>query len=105
MRMDYENMLLELKRLAPGFYTERDGGDWYIVVPTHDDRIAEDFADRDDARRFLLWVAGGPRPEGWTITNVRPRAADLDCLQGYRATVWMRALREFFPEFVKELEH
>ncbi len=94
--------LLDLmKQLAPGFYTERDGGRWYIVTPDHDDRIGEEFRDRDDARRLMVWVAGGPMPEGWTITGTAGRNhCDLNMPGQYSpATLWTRAIREHFPKF------
>lgn len=54
-----DDLAARVKQAAPGFYTERDGGDWYIVTPGHGDRIGEDFRNRDDARRFHrgLWLA------------------------------------------------
>jgi hypothetical protein len=47
-------LLERVQTLAPGFYTERDGGDWYIVTPDHCERIGEDFVSRDEARQALL---------------------------------------------------
>lgn len=97
------DLIAAIKEKAPGFYTERDGGDWYCVTPDHSDRVGEDFASRDDARRFILWLAGEDMPEDWTITERRELACDLDCGQGYPATIWARSARRWFPARVKDL--
>lgn len=86
-----------VETIAPGFYTERDGGDWYCVTPTHDERVGEDFNSRDDARRLILWLAGDSLPEGWKIIKRPGIACDLDCGQGYAATIWTRPACRLFP--------
>ena len=89
-----------MKRMAPGYYTERDGGRWYIVTPDHGDRVGEEFKDRDDARRFVCWLAGDPLPEGWTLRACGDGriAYDLTIPGQYSpATVWARTCRNLFP--------
>lgn len=93
-----------IKELAPGFYTERDGGNWYIVTPDHSERIGEDFHNRDDARRFLLWCAGEPMPVGWSISGAKRIAADIECDQGFPATAWLRPISRHFPARADELK-
>lgn len=68
-------------------------------MPDHSDRLGEGFARRSDAHRFLLWLAGDPLPEHWKIhVHGDGRLAyDVDCGQGYAATLWIRAVRKFFP--------
>lgn len=90
-------LLARIRETAPGFYTERDGGDWYIVTPEHDDRIGEDFAKRDDARKCLAWLAGDPMPRGWKLSGHTELSAFLDCGQGYAATIWTRAIARAWP--------
>uniref|UniRef100_UPI0013D56A69 hypothetical protein n=1 Tax=Klebsiella pneumoniae TaxID=573 RepID=UPI0013D56A69 len=58
-------VLERLKAKAPGYYTERDDDDWYIVVPDHSDRLGEGFVRRSDAHRFLFWLTGDPLPDHW----------------------------------------
>ena len=88
-----------MKQLAPGYYTERDGGLWYVLTPDHD-RIAEDFRDRDHARQFVCWLACDPLPEGWIV---EPHAGgrisyDLTLPNQYSpATIWTRPVCERFP--------
>ena len=96
-RFDPE-LLERVKEIAPGFYTERDGGDWYVVTPDHCDRVAEGFGQRDDARRCLAWLAGDAMPNGWKVERVTELFADLDCGQGYLATIWTRTVRREWPE-------
>lgn len=94
-----ETLVETMKRVAPGYYTERDGADWYIVVPEHDDRIAEDFVKRESAQRFMIWLAGNdPLPKDWTITGIGGIAADLNIPDQYgRATIWTRTIKRRFP--------
>lgn len=89
-------LLARVQEIAPGFYTERDGGDWYVLTPGHD-RVAEGFAKRDDARRCLAWLAGDEKPKGWKLVRVNALSADLDCKQGYAATLWVRSIRRAWP--------
>ena len=87
-----------VKHVAPGYYTERDGGDWYCVTPDHCSSVAEGFARRDDAPRCLCWLAGDPQPQGWRIVAANGLSADLDCGQGSMpATVWLKPARDVFP--------
>ncbi|RUW81539.1 MAG: hypothetical protein E5V52_02060 [Mesorhizobium sp.] len=97
-----DELIQAIKSLAPGYYTERDGGDWYSVTAYHD-RVAEDFARRDDARRCILWLAGEPMPDGWRITRGGDLSCDLDCGQGYRATIWTRSVAKAFPDRAADL--
>lgn len=97
------DLVAEIKAKAPGFYTERDGGDWYCVTPDHSDRVGEDFANRDDARRLILWLAGDDMPKGWTITGRNDLFCSLDCGQGYDATIWTREACRLFPAREGEL--
>jgi hypothetical protein len=94
------NLLARTLQLARGFYTERDGGPWYIVTPNHGDRIGEGFANRDDARRLLCWLAGDPMPEGWSI-DIRPNSNGHDVhIPGRdRATIWKRSVAKYFPNW------
>lgn len=85
--------------VAPGYYTEQDGGRWYVVTPDHSDRVGEEFADRDNARRFMCWLAGDPMPEGWTLRRCGDGrlAYDLNIPgQSGPATVWARTCRKLF---------
>ncbi|AKR54342.1 hypothetical protein XM25_00685 [Devosia sp. H5989] len=97
-----EDLIARIKEIAPGYYTENDGGDWYALTPNHD-RLAEDFHNREDARRCILWMAGDPMPEGWSILSANDLAADLDCGQGYRATIWVRSAKRAFPARAADL--
>lgn len=97
-----EELVAAIRWLAPNFYTERDGGDWYSVTSYHD-RLAEGFAKRDDARRLILWLAGEAMPDGWRIISVNHLACDLDCGQGYRATIWRRSAVKAFPNCATKL--
>lgn len=93
-------LLERVKAIAPGFYTEMDDGDWYIVTPDHGNRIGEDFRHRDDARRLLAHIAGDLLPKGWTMyVSPSGQHADLDCGQGYAATVWVAVARAYFPNW------
>ena len=96
-----------MKQLAPGYYTERDGGLWYIVTPDHGHRIGEDFVSRDDARRLMIWVAGGPKPEGWTVSgDLDGTSCTLKMPDQYsEATLWLRTIRDRFQDsgVLKEL--
>jgi hypothetical protein len=103
MAVTAQDLVRRVEQAAPGFYTERDGGYWYIVTPDHGDRIGEDFRDRDDARRFLLWCAGAALPDGWSIGAVSRIAADVECGQGFPATAWARTIAKHFPARVAEL--
>jgi len=97
-------VLEEFKRLAPGFYTERDGDQWYVVTPTTD-RIAEGFDNRNDARKLVCWLAGSALPEDWRILA----AADLDLsitveIPGRSsAIIWTKECYRYFPGRVDEL--
>lgn len=97
MRENVE-LLERVKTLAPGFYTERDGGDWYCVTPTHDERVGEDFVSRDEARQLLCSLAGDPFPSHWYVTPGGSRIAlDLYGPKGTRATLWLRPIAKLFP--------
>lgn len=100
-----EALKLRMQQIAKGFYTERDGGPWYIVTPDHGDRIGEDFNKRDDARRLMCWVAGDPAPEGWSIEpSGDGRIAFHITVPGQysTATLWARTVRKHFPNFKLE---
>ena len=102
---DNPELLARVKEIAPGCYTERDGGLWYALGSDHD-RVGEDFERRDDARRLILWLAGDDLPEGWRVT---PRgngglSYDVDCGQGFRAVLWIRSARRAFPARGAEIE-
>ena len=100
-----------MQHVAPGFYTERDGGRWYIVTPDHDDRVGEEFVDRDNARRFVCWLAGDPLPKGWTLQRCGDGRIAYDMTipgQYSPATVWARSCRKLFPlraAFVPQTEN
>lgn len=97
MPKDDPELLARVKEIAPGFYTERDGGDWYVLTPNHA-RVAEGFARRDDARRCLAWLAGDAMPAKWKILKYDDLSADLDCGQGYAATIWTREIDRTWPD-------
>lgn len=97
MRRPDPDLKTKMETCAPGFYTERDGGDWYIVVPTHDGRIGEGFRNRDDARRLVVWFAGGEQPPGWTLSPGSRLACDLLVNGQAMALVWKRETRKYFP--------
>lgn len=84
---------------APGFYTENDDSPWYIVTPDHCDRIAADFPTREDAQRFLLWIAGDyQQPNKWMITPNGDGSRSFDIEWGdYRAVLWARPCDQHFP--------
>jgi hypothetical protein len=91
------NFLRErVKHIAPGCITERDGGDWYAVAPDGS-RLAEGFRDRDDARRVILWLAGDPMPDEWSILKADDLSCEVDCSQGHPATIWTREAIKCFP--------
>lgn len=92
-----------VREIAPGFYIERDSGDWYCVAANFGGRVGEDFAKPTDALRFLLWLAGDPLPKGWTITNRNRLSADIDCGQGYRSCLWVRPVNALFPGRLDEI--
>jgi hypothetical protein len=99
-------LLERMKTVAPGHYTERDGGLWYIVVPSHDERLGEDFADRDHARQFVCWLAGDQLPHGWKISpsGTGRIAYDLKIPDQYGpATIWARPCRRYFPARATDL--
>lgn len=95
-------ILDDLRNVAPGFYTERDGGDWYCLTPDHE-RIAEGFAKRDDARRAILYLAGADMPAGWKITEKTRLSCGLNCGQGCDATIWTRNVLSVFPKRATDL--
>ncbi|WBU32344.1 DUF3560 domain-containing protein [Rhodopseudomonas palustris] len=91
-------LLDRTKLRAPGFYTERDGGDWYIVTPDHGDRIGEGFVSRDAASRMICWLAGDLPPSGWRIEAAGDRDLFARVLMPGQppATLWLRAARQHF---------
>ena len=93
-------LLLRMTTAAPGYYTEADGGDWYIVTPDHTDRIGEDFPIRSDARRFMIWLAvpNEDMPNGWRVTSQTHLAFSLTHTTGTRATLWSRPIERLFPD-------
>lgn len=94
-------LLLRIAVVAPGCYTERDGGDWYVLAPDHD-RMAEDFVDRDDARRFLCWLGGDPLPAGWRVEPHNGGRHYYEIIIPNRsqvATIWTCATKAAFPNF------
>lgn len=90
------DLLAAVRERAPGFITERDGGDWYLVAPDFS-RLAEGFISRDDARRALLWLAGGELPRGWELHPGNALFAELDCRQGVPAILWIREIATALP--------
>jgi hypothetical protein len=105
MTRDTPELLARVKEIGPGCYTERDGGNWYSLAPDHD-RLGEDFERRDDARRLIIWLAGDDLPQGWTLKPCGSGhlSYDIDCGQGFRATLWIRAVRRAFPARAAEIE-
>jgi hypothetical protein len=105
MTKEQTALLERVQTLAPGFYTERDGGDWYIVTPDHCERIGEDFVSRDEARQALLSLAGEAFPAHWYTTpgGTGRIAADLYGPKGTRATLWRRPIAKHFPNALERL--
>jgi len=102
MPKDNPELLARMKELLPGYYTERDGYDWYCLAPNNTDhgRVAEDFVKRDDARRVMLWLAGDPLPKGWSIKPARPNGNSCHVTvegQYSDATIWVRPCLTLFP--------
>jgi len=99
--MDNPKILARVKEIAPGCYTERDGGDWYALAPTTSDigRLAEGFGDRDNARLLLCFLAGDPLPKGWRLTpnGKGGLSYDIEIPGDYTATLWARDARKLFP--------
>lgn len=93
-----------VKLIAPGFYIERDGGDWYCVAPGEHGRVGADFSRPTNALRLILWLAGDPLPAGWEIKSRRGSiSADIECGQGYHACLWRREAAKLFPARIAEL--
>lgn len=99
------NLLGIMKRIAPGFYTERDGGPWYVVTPDHS-RLAEDFESRNDARRLVCWLGGEDMPKGWRVEphGTGDLSFDVEIPGRSRATIWAREARKLFPVRWAEIE-
>lgn len=94
---DDDNLIGRVRQSAPGCYTERDGGDWYVIGPG-ETRLAEGFATRRSAHECLLWLAGDPVGAGFVIE----RRSDLFCevksrRNGEYATVWTKEAMRVFP--------
>ena len=99
-----ESLIKRVKEIAPGYVMERDGGDWYLCSPSPDQqRLAEGFSHRATALKCLLWLAGDPLPEGWSITDHSRLALDIDCEQGYPATIWVREAALEFPNRIVDV--
>ncbi|RNJ49383.1 hypothetical protein [Methylocystis hirsuta] len=101
-----ESLLDRVKNAAPGFYTERDGGFWYIVTPDHADRIGEYFVSRDTARLFLLVAAGAePMPDHWRVIDASRLSAMVEVGNSVIPTLWRRPLEQHFPTFAATIWH
>lgn len=101
-----ESMLIEtMKRVSPGFYTERDGGAWYVVTPDGS-RLAEDFENRNDARKLICWLGGEDMPKRWRIEphGDGDLSFDIEIPGRSRATIWVRETRKLFPIRWAEVE-
>ena len=92
-----ERLAKALDRHAPGFSIIREGGPWFIETPSGYERIAEGFKDRNTARRLILWLAGGQRPNRWIVRPWFGHSAILDCRQGDAATIWTDPTLRHFP--------
>jgi hypothetical protein len=92
-------LLLEhMRERIPAFYTTHDAGEWFAVSQLHEGRMGENFARRDDAHRFLLWLAGDPFPKNWSIMRITNMTAEIDCRQGYSAILRIQAAKAAFPK-------
>lgn len=92
-----DELIGRVRQSAPGCYTERDGGDWYVIGPG-ETRLAEGFATRRSAHECLLWLAGDPVGAGFLIE----RRSDLFCevrsrRNGEISTVWAKEAMRAFP--------
>lgn len=103
-RMHKATSFKPLDAARPRHYVERDGGDWYIVDETHGSRLGEGFRRREDAVACLAWLGGAPMPDRWSISERRDRHCDLDCSQGYPATLWTRVVSAWFPGRAGEVQ-
>lgn len=93
-----------VKLIAPGFYIESDGGDWYCIAPGDFGRVGADFSKPTDALRLILCLAGDPLPDGWSIqARSSNLSADVECGQGYSACLWRREAAKLFPGRIAEL--
>lgn len=89
-------------------YTERDGGPWYAITGDREsyhgeERVAEEFSRRDDARRFLIFLLGGPAPAGWHVKERRDISVTLDLGDGRVAVAWTRACERVSPGRLADL--
>lgn len=99
-----EAKLIEtMKRIAPGFYTERDGGAWYVVTPDYG-RLAEDFERQNDARKLICWLAGEAMPKGWRVEPHGDQSFDIEIPGCAPATIWTREAAKHFPARWAEIE-
>lgn len=93
-----------VKLIAPGFYIERDGGDWYCIAPGDFGRVGADFSRPTDALRLILCLAGDPIPDGWAFkARSGGLSADIECGQGYDACLWRREAAKIFPARIAEI--
>lgn len=104
MASDSRNIGVQARmiRLAPGFYTERDGGLWYVLTPSHD-RLGEDFHEREDARRFVCFLAGEPAPEGWALARRTKSYCELTGVTRGPAILWLAEIEKSFPGSLSRL--
>lgn len=89
------DLIAQMEKLAPGCYSEQDGGDWYLLAPSHQ-RLAEDFGKRDDARKMAIALATDQLPEGWSIVRNNSMFMTIDVGQGFEATVWVSECKKHF---------
>lgn len=92
-----DDLIGRVRQSAPGSYTERDGGDWYVIGPG-ETRLAEGFSNRRSAHECLLWLAGDPVGAGFVVE----RQNDLFCevrsrRDSLHATVWTKEALRAFP--------
>jgi hypothetical protein len=85
-----------------GFYTEQDGGPFYMCTPRHT-RLAEGFYKSLNALKAAQWLAGMPMPSGWNVTRMNDLFAEVDCGQETLATIWIREALAFFPDCLSRL--
>lgn len=91
-----DELMPRVVMIAPGFYPEQDGGDWYLVAPNHS-RIAEGFPNKKRALQGLLWLAGDPKPKGWEIIKTNSLYTAFEFGDGYEGTIWNREAEAALP--------
>lgn len=75
-----ELLVKRMRLLEAEAYTERDGGDWYVVAAGGGGRLAEGFARRNDARQMILVLCGDLMPRHWKVHRSTDRLVEI-CIE------------------------